>query len=39
MPNIKRAGSIGARSMFYRRFYNLNKIRRSSYLIISRVYK
>jgi hypothetical protein len=39
MPNIRRASSIGARSAFYKRFYNLNKIRRLSYLAINRVYR
>jgi hypothetical protein len=39
MPNIRRAGFIGARSAFYRRFYNLNKICKLSYLAISRVYR
>ena len=39
MPSTERAGSIGARLVFYKRFYNLDKIRRLSYLAISRVYK
>jgi hypothetical protein len=39
MLNIKRAGFIGARSAFYKRFYNLDKIYRLSYLAISKVYK
>jgi hypothetical protein len=39
MPSTRRAGSIGARLAFYRRFYNLDKIRGLSYLAISRVYK
>ena len=38
MPGIGRAGSIGARLVFYRRFYNLDKIRGLSYLVINRVY-
>jgi hypothetical protein len=37
--NIKRASFISARLVFYRRFYNLNKIYRLSYLIINKVYK
>jgi hypothetical protein len=39
MPNIRRVGFIGARSAFYKRFYNLNKIRGLSCLIINRVYR
>jgi len=39
MPGIGRAGSIGARLVFYRRFYNLDKICKSSYLAVSRVYR
>ena len=39
MPNIKRANFISAKSTFYKRFYNLNKIYRLSYLVINRVYK
>ena len=39
MPSIRRTGSIGARLAFYKRFYNLNKICRLSYLVINRVYK
>jgi hypothetical protein len=39
VPNTGRAGFIGARSAFYGRFYNLDKIRRLSYLAISRVYR
>jgi hypothetical protein len=37
--NIKRAGFIGTKSVFYRRFYNLNKIYKLNYLVINRVYK
>jgi ABC-type phosphate/phosphonate transport system permease subunit len=37
--NIRRAGSIGARLAFYRRFYNLDKIRKLSYLTVNRVYR
>ena len=37
--NIKRAGFIGAKSAFYKRFYNLNKIYKLSCLVINRVYK
>jgi hypothetical protein len=39
MPNIERASFIRVRSVFYKRFYNLDKIRRLSYLAISRVYR
>jgi hypothetical protein len=39
MPSIGRAGFIGARSAFYRRFYNLDKIYGLSYLAVSRVYR
>jgi hypothetical protein len=39
MPSIRRASSTSANLVFYKRFYNLNKIRGLSYLTISRVYK
>jgi hypothetical protein len=39
MPSTKRAGFIGAKLVFYRRFYNLNKIYRLSYLTINKVYR
>ena len=39
MPGIRRAGSIGARSTFCGYFYNLDKIRKLSYLTINRVYR
>ena len=39
MLNIRRAGFIGARSVFYGRFYNLDKIRRLSYLVVNKVYR
>ena len=39
MPNIRRSGFISVKSMFYKRFYNLDKIYRLNYLIISRVYR
>jgi hypothetical protein len=39
MLSIRRAGFISARSAFYRRFYNLNKIRGLNCLAINRVYK
>ena len=38
MLNIRRAGFIGTRLMFYKRFYNLNKIYKLNYLIINKVY-
>jgi hypothetical protein len=39
MPNIRRAGFISARLVFYGRFYNLDKIYKSSYLTINKVYR
>jgi hypothetical protein len=39
MFNIKRVNFISARSVFYKRVYNLNKIYKLSYLVINRVYK
>jgi hypothetical protein len=39
IPGIERAGFIGARSAFYKRFYNLDKIYRLSYLTVSKVYR
>jgi hypothetical protein len=39
MFNIKRTGFIGIRLIFYKHFYNLNKIRKLSCLIINKVYK
>jgi hypothetical protein len=39
MPGIERASSTSANSVFYRRFYNLDKIRGLSCLAVSRVYR
>ena len=39
MSNIRRAGFIDVKSAFYEYFYNLDKIYRLNYLIISRVYR
>jgi hypothetical protein len=39
MPSIRRASSISVNSVFYGRFYNLDKIRRLSHLAVSRVYR
>ena len=37
--SIEKAGSISTRSAFYKRFYNLDKIRRLSYLVVNKVYR
>jgi hypothetical protein len=39
MPSIERVSSTSTNSVFYRRFYNLDKIYRLSYLAISKVYR
>jgi hypothetical protein len=39
MPGIERASSTSANLVFYRRFYNLDKIRGLSCLVVNRVYR
>jgi hypothetical protein len=39
MPSIGRASSTNANSVFYRWFYNLDKIHRLSYSVVSKVYR